>query len=118
MKHYKPIAPQPLDDTSASDQDSDEIQQLKVALDELEQAIPVMTPNIQWFEQQVIEQRKMLKRRFIRDLSLFIILALVVLTLSFAAYNAIPQLFMLMQLVPFLVIPFYVVQKARKRVSE
>ncbi|WP_313799166.1 YxlC family protein [Cytobacillus sp.] len=73
------------------------IKEIEGGLESVEQHAPVYTPNFEWFENMVAEKKKQLRKKLIFDVSIFSIVALLVLsTVLFTLYN-IPTIFFALQ---------------------
>ncbi|MCA1059656.1 YxlC family protein [Rossellomorea aquimaris] len=81
-----------------NDHEQDELMKL---LDEgfrsIDDGIDQSTPSEQWFERFAKDQQEQLKKRFRRDLSVFILLACFILAMFFLTLFQMPVLFLLLQ---------------------
>lgn len=94
------------------------VKQIQAGLNALEQMCSVNTPGRQWFEEQIAQHQKLLRRRFIRDLLLFLSLAFVVLSASLAALARIPAVYFALQAAAVLAVPVIWAANRRKRVKD
>ncbi len=94
------------------------VKQVKEGLDKIEQWNPVSTPNIQWFLQQVELEKKRLRKKQWKDLLAFVSFAVFVLVVLFAIVNRQPMVFLYIQLVGIIILPFAFDQKRKKVSSE
>ena len=73
------------------------IKEIENSLESVEQNAPVYTPNLEWFENIVVEKKQQLRKKLIFDVSIFSIVALLVLSaVLFMLYN-IPAVFFALQ---------------------
>lgn len=75
-------------------------EQLRSGLEHLDQLYPVNTPNLEWFEQMTLAEKKRLRRKLMYDLAIFWFVAVVLLSVYLVASNFIPAMyFVLLQVV-------------------
>ncbi|MBO0961306.1 YxlC family protein [Neobacillus sp. MM2021_6] len=103
MKKQKVIK---LNSEQQNKQDIDTIAELQGGLQKVDQ-FPVYTPNLQWFEQFVIQEQQNKKKRFIRDLSIFSIIALIILSGIIISLYQMPVIFISVQIITIVFIVVY-----------
>jgi len=86
-------------------------------LDKLDNIYPVKTPNIEWFQQVVLVEKKQLRRKFIRELALFLIVALTLLSTYLVAFHHFPLVVFVIQIV-LTILPIIVLTKKRERIAD
>ncbi|MFF2446291.1 YxlC family protein [Neobacillus sp. NPDC058068] len=97
-------------------QDSAAIHELQEGLHHLDQ-FPVYTPDLSWFEQRVAAEKQQIRKKLIRDLSIFLIIALIILTGIIVSLFQMPVVFMFLQLFTTIFIVFYTGARFLKKVS-
>ncbi|WP_102271943.1 YxlC family protein [Cytobacillus massiliigabonensis] len=94
------------------------IKEIEDGLESVEQHIPVYSPNLDWFENMVTEKKKQLRKKLIFDVSIFSIVALLVLSaVLFTLYN-IPAVFFAVQGLVAIFIIGYISLRLIKQVKE
>lgn len=109
-EHLKP-------DAMLAPEDRETIVLLNEGLERLDEWVPVLEPKTQWLELQLAEHAAALRKRFIRDLLLFLLVAAVVLTGLVAALLKLPAVFIGIQGAVLLACPILLLMKERKRVN-
>jgi hypothetical protein len=105
-------------DQGLSEEDADTIMLLRAGLEKLDVLVPVIDPDPRWLEANLVEHGKEIRRRFIRDLVLFLMMALLILTGLAAALLRLPMVFFALQGVAWLAAPAVLLANRRKRVRE
>jgi hypothetical protein len=105
---------------SVSQQSEQElIGDLQSALDCLDDLAPAAAePQLAWITAQLEEHRTVMRRRLIRDLALFVVFALALLTGVACILLKLPALFIIMQIVSFVAIPIVLFKNQWKRVRQ
>lgn len=67
------------------------------SFEKLEQSFSVTTPELDWFEQKIVEQKKQIRKKWRYDLLLFGVIALVILSVMFTTIFQKPVLFLSLQ---------------------
>lgn len=70
---------------------------IKKSFEKLEQSFSITTPEFDWFEQKVVEQKKQIRKKWRYDLLLFSTIALVILSVMLTAMFQKPVLFLSVQ---------------------
>jgi hypothetical protein len=99
-------------------EDAELIALLQAGLDDLDKAVPVFEPSPQWIEAQLDEHEGIIRKRFIRDITLFLTAALAMLSGMAAAYFKLPSLFLLLHTIGFLSVPLVLFGKGWKKVKD
>lgn len=95
-------------------QDFDAIHELQEGLQKIDQ-FPVYTPNLQWFEQIVIQEQQNKKKKLIKDLSVFFIVAFIILSGMIISLYHMPAIFILVQIITTIFIVVYIgIRKIKK----
>lgn len=96
--------------------DSEMVKELREGLDKLEQSVPVFSPNLHWFEEQILQHRKQLRKKLVRDLLLFFTIAAIVLSLTVASMLNIPSVYTVFQIFACVLVPaaLWWIQRRRK----
>jgi hypothetical protein len=105
------------DDTGLSEEDAETIRLLRDGLDCLESLAPVFEPAPHWFEAQIEEHAARIRKRFVRDLAIFLSVAVVVLFGLAAAILKVPAAFIVLQAAALLAAPLVALRLYRKRVK-
>jgi hypothetical protein len=97
-------------------QDSAAIHELQEGLHHLDH-FPVYSPDLSWFEQRVAAEKQQIRKKLIRDLSIFLIIALIIITGIIVSLFQMPVLFIFLQLVTTIFIVLYTSVSLLKKVS-
>ncbi|UOE56605.1 YxlC family protein [Bacillus sp. CMF12] len=73
------------------------VKKIEDGLESLEENVPVYTPDLQFFEHLVAEQKQSMKRKLIRDLAIFTVAALLIVTSVLFMLYQVPAVFFIMQ---------------------
>lgn len=103
--------------TTNRDEDLETIVRIMSGLDELEKAEPVFTPSPQWFDNLVEEHSKVIKRKLVRDLVLFLTVAFVVLFITLGSLVKVPAAYWILQIGVFAAPLYLLTAERRKRVK-
>jgi hypothetical protein len=76
---------------------SSTVEELQQGLEQLEQLVPVFTPNLQWFESHVAEEKQRLRKQLLRELALFWLIALLLISLCYMLFTNAPTLYVVLQ---------------------
>ena len=98
------------------DEDELTVKQLRDGLEKLDQWNPVSTPNLQWFQHNIELEKKRIRKKQWKDLLTFISVAVFVLSIVIAVVYRQPIIFLYVQLVGIILLPFAFI-KTRKKVS-
>lgn len=97
-------------------QDSEAIHKLQEGLNKVDQ-FPVYTPNLQWFEQMVLAEKEKIRKKFLSDLSIFIMIALIILSGIIVSLYQMPVIFIFMQIITTAFIAIYSITRFSKKVE-
>ncbi|MFD2172199.1 YxlC family protein [Tumebacillus lipolyticus] len=100
---------------SANDEQNT-LDELNRGLRSLDDLHPVYTPDLQWFQAQILAEKKKLRRRLIQDLLLFWLVAAVIFTVTLTLFTQSKSLYLILQALATLV-PAVWLLRARKRVD-
>jgi hypothetical protein len=99
-------------------EDQTTAEELRKGLNQIDQAFSISTPNLQWFEQKVIKEKKNNRRRFFLELGLFWIISICILSIvSMVVYQR-PIVFIFLQIFALVVLAYISLGKGREQVSE
>ena len=91
------------------------LKEMDKGLETIDQAVNIHTPNIEWFQNLVVEEKQELKKKLIFDISLFAILAILILSVILFALYSVPKVFFMIQgLAVISVVTFVSVQYAKQ----
>lgn len=94
------------------------IKEIEQGLDVIDQDITINTPNIEWFENLITEEKQKLKKKLIFDVSLFAIIALLILSGILFALYSVPMVFAAVQGLAIIFIISFVSVQHVKQVKE
>jgi Flp pilus assembly protein TadB len=93
------------------------IHELQQGLEQIDN-LPVETPNLQWFEQMVLGERHQMKKKFLKDIFLFSVIALLILGGIMMSLYQMPIVFIILQISTTIFIVLYLGMKHSKKVLE
>ena len=94
------------------------LMEVEQGLNMIEKNAPVYTPDLEWFENIVMEEKQKLKKKFIFDIAAFAIVSLLILSGVLFALYRIPVIFFTVQGVITAMIVAYFAIKYVKQVRE
>jgi Family of unknown function (DUF5345) len=92
------------------------IQDLQEGFNKIDQ-FPVYSPDLQWFEQMVMAEKMDLRKKLIKELSLFILLALLILSVITVSLYQMPVIFIVLQIITTIFIALYTGLRVIKKVN-
>jgi hypothetical protein len=109
----------PLGKESQNDEEfTESLQFIQTGLDSLEEGVEFETPNIQWFEQMVADQKEELQKKLIKDVSIFVCIALIIVSVVLFTLYQLPVIFFALQGIATLFVIFYSARGHFKQVDE
>lgn len=99
-----------------TEQDADVIQEIKQGLNKMDD-FPIHTPNLQWFEQLVLKEKQQIRKKLMRDLLVFSIVAFGVLSVVIISLYHMPAVFIGLQIATTLFIAIYSWKSLIKKVN-
>lgn len=96
--------------------DPETIQDINEALNKIDHHYSVFTPDLQVFEQMVATTQQKQKKKFRRELTTFILIALFIMTALITAFFRLPLAFIVIQGIATISMPVYSFFRYRKRV--
>jgi Family of unknown function (DUF5345) len=105
-----------LDNEQQNNHDLDAIHELQDGLSKVDQ-FPVYTPDLQWFENMVITEKENNRKKLRKELSLFLIIALFILSGIIVSFYQLPFVFLFIQIITPIFIVFYTITGLRKKVK-
>ncbi|WP_419888784.1 YxlC family protein [Neobacillus niacini] len=112
MKKQKVVI---LDNEQLNNHDLDAIHKLQDGLSKVDQ-FPVYTPDLQWFENMVVTEKEKSRKKLMKELSLFLIIALLILSGIIVSFYQMPVVFLFIQIVTPVFVAFYTINGLRKKV--
>lgn len=112
MKKQKVIL---LDSGQANKQDIAAISELQKGLNKMDQ-FPVYSPDLQWFEQMVVAEKQRIRKKLIKDLSVFLIVAVIILSGIMVSLFQMPAVFIFLQISTTIFIAGYTGSRVMKKV--
>ncbi|WHY62960.1 YxlC family protein [Cytobacillus firmus] len=73
------------------------VKEIEDGWESLEENVPVYTPDLQFFENLVAEQKQEMKRKLIRELAIFTVAALLIVTSVLFMLYQVPSVFFILQ---------------------
>ena len=113
MKKQKVIT---LGNEQLNKQDADTIHELKEGLNKIDQ-LSIYTPDLQWFEQMVIEEQQKARKKLIKDLALFFIVASIILSGMITSLYRMPIVFIFLQISALIFIVLYTAVRSIKKAN-
>jgi hypothetical protein len=105
-----------LDNEQQNNHDLDAIHKLQDGLSKIDQ-FPVYTPDLQWFENMVITEKENSRKKLRKELSLFLMIALIILSGIIVSLYQMPIVFLFIQIITTVFIVFYTITGFRKKVK-
>jgi len=93
------------------------ISEIATNLQKFDQSYDVYSPDLQWFEQLVKSEQEQLNKKFRRDICLFILSGLIILSMGLVAVFNVPNVFLIIQCVLSISLPIIAYLLQRKRVT-
>ncbi len=88
--------------------------QVSDGLEKIEQWHSVPTPNLQWFQQQVELEKKRVRKKQWKELLVFIIVSVFILSVGMAVVYREPIVFLYVQLIGLILLPIALYKPRRK----
>lgn len=108
----------PLKDSQQDDDFLTVIEELESGLHKIDESFPLEQPNIEWFEQLVVNQKEELRKKLIKEVILFILFGLLVLSGVLYTLYQLPFVFISLQVLVTLFVIFYSARWIFKQVKE
>jgi hypothetical protein len=105
-----------LDNEQQNKHDMDAIHKMQQGLSKVDQ-FPVYTPDLQWFESMVRTEKENSRKKLRKELSLFLMIALFILSGIIVSFYQMPVVFLLIQIITSVFIVFYTITGLRKKVK-
>jgi hypothetical protein len=105
-----------LDNEQQNKHDLDAIHKMQEGLSKVDQ-FPVYTPDLQWFESMVRTEKENSRKKLRKELSLFLIIALFILSGIIVSFYQMPVVFLFIQIITPVFIVFYTITGFRKKVK-
>jgi hypothetical protein len=106
-----------LDNEQLNNLDLDALHEIQEGFNKMDQ-FPVYTPDLQWFNQMVIDEQQNKRKKFVTDLSIFILIAVVILTVIIVSLYQMPAIFIMLQIITTLFIVVYTASIFGRKVSK
>ena len=113
MKKQKVVI---LENGQQNKHDLDAIHKLQEGLSKVDQ-FPVYTPDLQWFENMVVTEKENNRKKLMKELSLFLIIALFIISGIIISFYQMPVVFLFIQIITPVFIVFYTITGYRKKVK-
>lgn len=96
MKNNKII---PLNKKQQKEHDDIEIiDEINKGLEKVDSTYQTYTPNVQWFEQMIIKEKEIARKKLIKELVLFFLIAILIVSLLVISIFQAPLIFLIVQL--------------------
>lgn len=99
-------------------QEDEVIEWIKHGLNSLEDGMEVETPNVEWFEEMIIVQKEVVKKRFLKEVIIFIGIALIIVSTLLLILYELPIFFFVLQGIAIVLIIGYSTKSVVKQVGE
>lgn len=113
MKNRKVIM---LGNEQLNKKDLDAIHELQEGLNKVDQ-FPIYTPDLYWFEKVVLEEQERSRRRLIKDLFMFIFVAVCILSGIIVSLYHMPVIFIFLQIITVVFLVLYSGIRLMKQVN-
>ncbi|MEH6945572.1 YxlC family protein [Bacillus sp. JJ634] len=90
------------------------VQSMNHSFEKLEQSFSFTTPDVNFFEQKIAEQKKQIRKKWRQDLLLFSTIAIIILSLMFTAFFQQPYVFVFLQVMTVISLVGYTGYEFRK----
>lgn len=94
------------------------LKEIDHGLDAIENGTQLYTPNLEWFENFIVEEKEKQKKKLIFDVILFAFIAMFILSAILFALHSVPVVFFTIQGVAVIVIISFVFMQYVKQVKE
>lgn len=108
----------PLEDSQQDDDFLTVIEELESGLHKIDENFPLEQPTIEWFEELVVNQKEELRKKLIKEVTIFILLGLLVLSGVLYTLYQLPFVFISLQVLVTLFVIFYSARWVFKQVNE
>jgi hypothetical protein len=105
-----------LDNEQQNKHDLDAIHMMQEGLSKVDQ-FPVYTPDLQWFESMVRTEKENSRKKLRKELSLFLIIALFILSGIIVSFYQMPVVFIFIQIITPVFIAYYTISRFSKKVK-
>lgn len=105
-----------MDSEHQNEQEKRAITEMQKGLSQMEQ-FPVYDPDLQWFEQFVLAEKQRIKKILIRDLSIFLFVAVIIICAIVVSLFQMPAVFIFLQIATTVFISFYTGMRLMKKVN-
>lgn len=113
MKKQKVVI---LDNEQQNKHDLDAIHKLQEGLSKVDQ-FPAYTPELQWFERMVQTEKQNSRKKLMKELSMFIMIALIILSGIIVSFYQMPVVFILIQIISSVFLVLYTITRFSKKVN-
>lgn len=87
----------PLEKELQDEDQAESIELIKMGLDILDDGIEVDTPSLEWFEQMVVVQKEATQKRFMKEVIIFLTIALIIVSVVLFTLYQLPTFFFALQ---------------------
>ncbi|UAC48944.1 YxlC family protein [Bacillus aquiflavi] len=94
------------------------IKKINDSLYSIDHKLPIYTPELQWFEQKVAEHKKRIRQSFMKDVFIFALVSLFILSATIFTLYQVPVFFLLCQGVFTAALTVYFTVRFMKRVKK
>lgn len=118
VKHNEERQQPSIEEEAIESEESEFIKGMNRGLELLERSVPVFPPNVELLERQLAEHRQTIRRRLQRDLAIFLLIAIGVLTGTIAVLSSAPVVWVGVQIAAMLAVPVVIALHRRRRVED
>jgi hypothetical protein len=108
----------PIEKNQQNEEYKDSIEFIIKGLDSIDKGIKVETPNIEWFEQMVLEQKEVARKKFVKEVSIFLLLAIIIVSVVLFTLYQVPLIFFALQGLVTIYVLVYSTKESFKQVDE
>lgn len=107
----------PLEKELQDDELKKSIELIHMGLDSLDGGIDIETPSMDWFEQLVVEQKEVVRKKLWKEVTIFLSMALIIVSVLLYTLYQLPGIFLGLQVVATIFIVTYSVKGFSKQVD-
>jgi len=91
---------------------------MKVGFDQLDEGVEIHTPSMEWFEHMVGEQTEVIRKKRIKEVTIFLMIAVIIVSMLLFTLYQLPTIFFAVQGLASIFVVFYSVKDFVKQVNK